>query len=465
MRNSKPNKNRIELEWGGGNFSVVLDIRNGGKLYAYSSSKAAEKLHEELGGANYYESVTGLSGAGWIPARPYLRLLSTYRCDASVADMAEGIPNAGVGPVVPIDYRRGIVPLDEFPAVVLESGDELLIGADSLAAAVCGADIPASAVRREFTVICSVGAEPEKVVCEIAVADDYRDQPQRFSRLNTVVKALNFSRLSFAWSESADGSDIGGRNPCNCARWFSRLGLYTFGGNVAYKVVKGICYDRLHLSSSSKTDLAWTDDERMEGLQAITPTNVAFLQVNVYLQGSDEDGYEAVGVFDCSEQSGQPLPDGFYEYETSVETEDAMRAMAGIGISNPDELRNLEGVAAVDAIVRTLQAGAEAKASDDREYAARRKASGQAAAKEKADLLAAIGKHGDAIVTVADSVAAKNCEPGTRQFAGRHFAGRDSVKLSELVPFAGQSDVARVIRVIVKREEDKSAEASSADSA
>lgn len=438
MTMTNRSNSRIDLNWGGGEFSVLLDIRTN-KLYAYSDSETVKQLHEELGGKNYYESLTGLSGAGWVPARPYLRLLSTYRTDASIEDMSFGIPNAGVGPVVPIDYFAGTVPLDEYPAVVLEAGDELLLGADSLAVAVCGADIPATTAHREFTVIRSVGAEPEKVECEVAVATTCCNRPRSFSRLTTVVKALNFSRLSFAWPETADDSDISGYNPRNCARWFARLELYVFGG-AAHKVAGGICYDRLSLFSEPEPEpeperprnrrrqpRRRSDDEKMARLQAIAPRNVAFLAVNVYLQGSDKYGYDAVGLFDCSEQSGGN-GSCYYEYEIAVKTEDALRAMAFFGDTR-------------ESIIRQLREGAEAKAAGDAgKY------------QTAAALAAAIESHGAAVVTIADSLAAHNCEPGTRQFAEQHFAGRDSVTLSELAPFAGRDDVKRVIRAVIERE-------------
>lgn len=44
-----------------------------------------------------------------------------------------------------------------------------------------------------------------------------------------------------------------------------------------------------------------------------------------------------------------------------------------------------------------------------------------------------------------DSLASGNCEPGTRDFRDRCFAGRDSVKVSELVRFLSVPGVRRVL--------------------
>ena len=419
--------NRIDLSWGDGGFSVILDIRNG-ELYPYSSKEAAQELHERLGGNNYYVSNSGASGAGWCPNRPYLYVLGTYRVDVTLPTMAGSfwLPEGEHDVYAPIVYRGNRI-ADEYPVIRKRAGSPPIMLPISQAVSLVIGDVDdcGDVERRDyqFSVIRSPGGEPEIVETPVYVSA----RRTRLPGLGRAVKALEYNKLAFQWPDDSSESF----NPPHCARWFARLGLYTFGGDYAYKVAGGICYSRLVLDEPD-SEARRPDSKKMAELQAIAPNNAAFLAINVYLQGPDADGYEAVGVFDCSEQAGADGPDSYYDYEIRLSKAEALRAMAGWGDDR-------------ESIFRRLREGAEAKASSDREQVARRAAGRQEAA-------AAAEKYGDVIVTVADSVAAGNCEVGTRDFASRHFPGKDSVKLSELAPFADNRDVARVIRAVADRE-------------
>lgn len=72
----------MKLSWSSENCSVITNTLNG-KFYYYSNSKDREILHKEFGGNNYYKSRTGLTGKGFIPFNPALKIWSTYRTDVN----------------------------------------------------------------------------------------------------------------------------------------------------------------------------------------------------------------------------------------------------------------------------------------------------------------------------------------------------------------------------------------------
>ena len=77
---------RIDLEWGGGGFSVILNLKDG-QLFPYGGKP---EFHQEFGGKCYYTSRSGMSGAGWIPGSPYFRRVQGYRTDTQRPDWPQG---------------------------------------------------------------------------------------------------------------------------------------------------------------------------------------------------------------------------------------------------------------------------------------------------------------------------------------------------------------------------------------
>jgi hypothetical protein len=381
---------RIELSWGGGTFDVLLDLRYR-CLYAYSGVDQAAAVHLMAGGVaggqNYYRSQTGLSGAGWVPARPYLMKVSGYRVDVVRPTVPPPESWAG-GICVPIDYGTGAI-VERWPVLATrdQHGDGVIYADQTsfLAARIGDAEVDAQDVVVDC--ILGVGLPATQATYRVQVAG----KPPGLRR---AVEAVQSADLRFAWPDDY----VPGMAP-----FWNRLGLHRFAGDPAsvYKVSGDVCRRKAPVPT-----------EKAE-LQALAPANVFVLAPRIYLQGAGES-FEAVGLFSFAGQE--------YDYEVAVTFSEAVHAMHGdyAGITD------------------ALAAGAGEKYERDR-------ARERALAAEKADTEERYGPHLGLLVSLADALAAGNCEPGVRQFQRQYFPGRDSVTLAELMPHVFNPAVRRAI--------------------
>lgn len=70
---------KMQLQFDGSWSSLIGDLKER-RIYHYEEMR--EWVHENFGGEAYYTSRSELSGAGWIPAKPYLVNIGWYRTDA-----------------------------------------------------------------------------------------------------------------------------------------------------------------------------------------------------------------------------------------------------------------------------------------------------------------------------------------------------------------------------------------------
>lgn len=371
---------RLDLGWGGGEIEILVDLKTG-EVHAYAGG---EDFHARYGGKCYYTSRSGLSGAGWVPARPWLRKVDGYRVDTRLGVDFRMPAVAGFQIAVPFDYRAS-GPGDGYPAVLRRESDGAiyLIALHDIARVLAGdvegfyerevgiyhhPDVNSLGVTKPFGVLVN-GCTPR-------------------GRIREVVEALHWEEFYFQWPEDMN------RHP---NRFWGRLGLYPYGTH-AYKVTGGVCRGMLSVAEGDLT---------IENLQGFSPSNVAVLAPNLYLQEGSSGSFDAVGLF---------LLDGVeVEHELGLEPAEAVRAMRG----------DFGGIR------ERLEAGAREKAEQEREWQRRQ----QAAAISDDELQALAEANPELEVSLEDSLAVGNCEPGTRDFRDRFFPGRESVKVSELIRF------------------------------
>lgn len=79
---------RIELYYGDATPSAFVDLAKS-ETHVYTPG-TAEALHERFGGKRYYQSRSGRTGAGWIPACPTLRQCAVLRTDENAPKFPKG---------------------------------------------------------------------------------------------------------------------------------------------------------------------------------------------------------------------------------------------------------------------------------------------------------------------------------------------------------------------------------------
>lgn len=254
---------RIELYFGNGSTATILNLRSG-ELVRYTGG---EDFHARYGGRRYNVSLSGLSGSGWIPAFPWLKLIGSYRTDVSTGSMffrgvwqnSVNLPNISV--FAPFNYTRRDFRADEYPTVVIKSGKTYLLNDRDVIELLAGRMPQGESREFEFEVIRSPGATPEYHEFSVFVGEGVRN-------CRRVVEALHFDQLE--WTET-DNPRCGYTN--NQQTFWNRLGLRAVDGRL-YKVAGGICravYNAEDLDSA-------------EALQAVAPANVAVLRHDFYLQ-------------------------------------------------------------------------------------------------------------------------------------------------------------------------------------
>jgi hypothetical protein len=115
-RERRKKMKRIDLEWGEGKGTIILEpiAPIGDDSYLiWSYEMDHENFHKKFGGSNYYQSRTGLTGAGWIPNNlQTARLIfpGTVRTDLASWQFYKGQEIApGMELYVPYKKNEGIV--------------------------------------------------------------------------------------------------------------------------------------------------------------------------------------------------------------------------------------------------------------------------------------------------------------------------------------------------------------------
>ena len=73
----------MQLAFGSGQPSAILDLSTMMVEMYNQAGRDENPFHERFGGRQYYASLSGLSGSGWIPDRPDIRPVGVLRADVS----------------------------------------------------------------------------------------------------------------------------------------------------------------------------------------------------------------------------------------------------------------------------------------------------------------------------------------------------------------------------------------------
>jgi len=389
MTNSKA----IDLEWGGGSFSVIVDWRNGA-IIPYSNQEEARRIHDSFGGKNYYISKTGLTGAGWVPNHAIVTKVSTYRVD---------VVNIDVPPreswqssiCVPINYAEKKIDYN-YPILVgrdCYTTSAIFCDSNSYHKVIMGEIAPQEG-SIALSIVRKVGGYVENLTYPVYIAG----KPRNFRKVFCSVKDFRFK-----WPQAHIES---------C--FWNRLGLYKFSEDIyhVYKISSGICW--------AKAAVPLTIEE----IISLAPKNVYFLGADHYLQRNGEY-FEAVGrrLIDREE----------YSHEMSISFQDALRAMYGKRET-------------VEKIKREVDDGCWKKYEvDDRR---KKLIEGQILYQQER-----FKDYMDVVVSLQDSVDAGNCEIGTLNFLNKHFSGKEAVTVRELMPYVLDRGVKRAIEHVVIRQQ------------
>ncbi|MBI2612201.1 hypothetical protein HYW59_00075 [Candidatus Kaiserbacteria bacterium] len=407
-------KSRIDLRYGGGEIDILLDLRSS-SLVAYHGDEVRYRegeipppsFHARYGGKQYYSSRSGASGAGWVPARPWLATVTGYRTDVRspwlplLSQWDEKIAKVfGTQVCVPF-YYRGSGLAGDWPAVVRGQDGQLALLPIEAVADYVGNRISEEYFSLKTWEIGFIRSPLTELAVEPVPIRVHRDCPPE--HIGRVVEALVLDEVCFQWPEP---------RPVTINFW-TRLGLHRVGEHF-YKISRGVARKRYNPAEL----------ESAETLQQAVPANVAVLAPDLYIQGEGES-WTGVGRFTIDGEGT--------DFEVYLESPtEAARAMAGD-----------ESVTA--ALRERLIAGAREKIA--REAEARRLQEAWAAeqAVREGKFRALCEQHADLDVTLEDSIAAGNCRPGTEGFRDREFPGKNSVTVGKLVRFLSVYGVRRVL--------------------
>lgn len=389
---------KIELSWGGGSFDVIFDLATGQFIPYFGT----EEIHQKYGGRRTYVSNSGSSGAGFIFGTPAIRKLYTYRVDGAYIEapsiythLEYNVP--GMAWVVPIDYRNSIMPGD-WPIVVIREGEITLLENGYLFINDFLSGKEADRVSEVKISYIKSTTSPEKKLFCWRVRHMYDRLPNNTKR---VLQAMFLEDLSFKTDLAEQTNEFWGN-----------LGLHDFGDGFLYKISQGICRDRYTRGELQDVGL----------FQRTVPSNVYIISPNLYLQDYNGFGndYNAVGFFNFDNRE--------YCYEKVIHADQVLKVFSGDYYELENELRE----------------HAHQKWENDLEMLV------QEEAKEK--LIAEFCESNPGmLISISDSMAAGNCEPGTRNFTDKYFEGKEEVSLSDLSKYQKLPNVGRVIWHLAKK--------------
>jgi len=413
-RTRNSNFSRIELGFGGGDIDCLLDLASGRiERYAgdprdfprYGEEPCADGIHSRLGGKQFYQSRSGCSGAGWIPAKPTLKKVGTYRVDVGgvllgFSPEREFAPHVGEFEVyAPYSYRGGDT--GEHPVVVRERDGKVTLVPEWQLAPFLRGEIEIEPRTFEFTYLKDVHSGERKLVATVHQPKDRYDRGDGRA-LRLLVEGFHHAELAFVFPE--------GWQPEGDGEFWKRLGFRRLPDGL-YKVVRNIARYKLG---------GWDDLER---IKKSVPANVHMLAPNLYIQERDQR-YVGVARF---QYEGR-----WYDFESYIDTQEALRIFAG----NSAVIAKLEQELERGAHTKHVRALEDAKRMED---AARETLARDQVFRELLE------QNADVEISVADSLAAGNCRPGTDDFVQRFFPGRATVTVRELARFAANWNVRRVL--------------------
>ncbi len=409
------NASRIELGYGGGSIDMLFDISSN-NIIPYKGSKNfgrtdlpadPDDFHSRFGGKQYYQSQSGASGAGWIPAKPTLKKLYGYRIDVGSPWIAfskdkEFAPNVGAYEVyVPFSYRTGDT--SGWPVVLRDRYDAITFCCEEdLGRFLCG-QIEATPRVFKTTYHKNTLSGVKEHSATVNVVEGYNGG--RFANARRLIEHLNMATIG--WSNPEDVKPEGDE------QFWKRLGLYRFP-NGLFKITRGVC--------RYKTE-AWN----LELMCEFVPSNVHALAPNLYIQERD-GAYVGVGRFE--------IDSAWYDFEVNLSPEVSFQIFRGA--------RDV-----IAALARQLEEGARNKELRERADRARMKLFAHQQEEREKIFRALCEQFADVEVTVADSLAAGNCVPGTEDFRSREFPEKKSATVKQLSRFLSVHGVRRVLEHIL----------------
>jgi len=167
---------RIALSSGAGYIGAFYDATNN-HVYPYTADM--RRLHDHYGGRMYYVSRSGISCAGWIPARPDVVPVHTYRVDGTHPEKLRMDTPVFIGRirlVVPSDYRAQTIASETAPAIGWIGWGQFWLGRSSDLRSMIRAMLIGRAVdgwtRRELEWSCygkdgiAVSSRAEVITCD-----------------------------------------------------------------------------------------------------------------------------------------------------------------------------------------------------------------------------------------------------------------------------------------------------------
>jgi hypothetical protein len=318
-RNRNSNPARIDLDFGGGHIDCLLNLASGQieryrgdsrDFPRYGEEARADGIHSRLGGKQYYQSRSGSSGAGWVPAKPTLKKIGTYRVDVGGVLLGfnserEFAPHVGEFEIyAPFAYRGGDT--GEHPVVVRERDDKITLLPEWQVAQFLRGETETEVREFAFTYLKDSASGEQKLVAKVHQPKaHYARDDGRATRL--LVEGFHHAELEFVypegWATEGDGE------------FWKRLGFRRLPDGL-YKVVRNICRYMV-------------DEWDLPIMKKYVPANVHPLAPHLYIQ---ERNGEYVGVA-RHEHGGH-----WYDFESYLDAQAAFRIFAG----NREEIARLE---------------------------------------------------------------------------------------------------------------------------
>lgn len=258
----------MEVAFAGGEFDVIVDLALD-RVAAYDGSDA---FHNIFGGRTYYRSLSGLSGAGWVPGTAARVSVCGYRTETRV-----------LRPIVPQDAFgiKVAIPTHRYLAGVVDRDYPMMIW--DVTGIPCLAPVSAywlghvalvdEAERRTFRLGAFITPDGELESFELP----YAQLGGGRWPLRRIMPAL-YPKVRFQWP--ADWPDP---DP-----FWSRLGLHPYKGCM-FKIANGVCWDKIPADQLVSVDQ----------MQEVAPANTLVLTPTVFIQreaghhyvvGRSEDG-------------------------------------------------------------------------------------------------------------------------------------------------------------------------------
>ncbi|MBX9671052.1 MAG: hypothetical protein K2X93_25910 [Candidatus Obscuribacterales bacterium] len=258
----------MELTWGNGTTTAILDLKSG-RIHMYTGS---DEFHAQFGGARLSRSRSGRSGKGWIPSRPWLKTVGTYRTDVTTGNMFhQGEKQGSVGDVVviaPFDYSDRDFRSPEFPVVVIKDGVTYLVQEHDVVKVLSGEFEDGTSRTVGFPIVACAEAELVTHKFDAIIGKGVKN-------IRRVMEGLHYEELR--WKASSPETAFRWNEP-----FWGRLGLIQYSDRVV-KMYCGIGRGVYNLS----------DLGTVEALQAVAPANVTILTPTLYIQ-EDRPSYIAV---------------------------------------------------------------------------------------------------------------------------------------------------------------------------